>query len=209
MRDIFTAPELQKGRATLYGCRLLLAVCLLNIGIHASGAGNAASSSADTAVTEYQVKALYLYYFAKFVDWPQASFAAKNTPITVAILGDDAFAALVEQIAKNKTAQERPIAIRRLKWPADVRGCHILFISTYERRRLAQLSGTLQSNPILTVTETEEGLQDKGIMNLIMEGGKIQFEADMAAAEKAQLRISSKLLRMARGATGKILAKKE
>lgn len=195
----------RKSQAAVNICSLLLAVCLLGVCTEATGANNAA----DPAVTEYQVKALYLYYFAKFVDWPQNTFANKTSPIIIGIIGDVSFGNLVEEIAKNKTAQEHPIVIRRLKWSSDLRSCHMLFISTFEHKRFAQISAILHSSPILTITEMEDGVQDKGIMNLIIEGSKVQFEVDIAAAERAQLRISSKLLRMAKGTTGSVLAKKE
>jgi hypothetical protein len=203
MFDTPNKKGLRKSQAA--ACICLLAVCLRGVCIEAIGANKAA----DPAVTEYQVKALYLYYFAKFVDWPQNTFEDKTSPIIIGIIGDDAFGNLVEAIAKNKTAQEHPIAIRRLKWSSDLRSCHMLFISTFERKRLAQISAILHSRPILTITEMEDSLQDKGIMNLIIEGGKVQFEVDIAAAERAQLRISSKLLRMAKGTTGSILSEKE
>jgi hypothetical protein len=161
------------------------------------------AASAESPVTEYEVKALYVYYFAKFVDWPQGAFPAKNSPITIGIFGDDPFGAMLDTIVKNKTIQEHPIAIRILKWPPDLRTCQLLYVSVSEQKRFSQISEALRYRPILTITEAEDNLQAKGILNLFIEGGKVQFEVDLARAEKAHLQISSKLLRLARGITGK------
>jgi hypothetical protein len=172
-------------------------------------ASNAALSTSEPSISEYQVKALYLYYFAKFVDWPATTFASKTAPIVIGIIGNDAFSNLVIEATRNKAIQEHPVVVRRLKWSDNIRSCNIVFVDIYESKGFVQFSGVLQSSSILTVTEMEESQQNKGIMNLFIEGGRVQFEIDAAAAEKAQLRISSKLLRMARKITGIHTGKKE
>jgi hypothetical protein len=166
------------------------------------------SALEEPAVTENEVKALYVYYFAKFIDWPSDTFPTKNSPITIGVIGDDRVGALLGNIAKSKTIQEHPIVIRNMKWPVDPRACHLVYISSSEQKRFSQLIESLQSHPVLTITEAEENLQAKGIMNLFVEGGKVQFEVDLTRAQKANLQISSKLLRLARGVTGKTLVGK-
>ncbi len=170
-------------------------------------AGNA--SADDPTVTEYEVKAAYIYYFAKFIEWSPEAFVSKSTPLTIGIIGDDEFGRLLGNIVKNKTIQDRPIAVRPVKTPADFRTCHMVFVSSSEQKRFRQIADSLQGTAILTITEAEEGSSVRGIMNLFVEGGKVQFEVDMSAAEKANLRISSKLLRLARGSTRAHLGKGE
>jgi hypothetical protein len=183
-------------------CRLaLLFLILIAIAPQCLFSSNAASG--EPVVTEYEVKAAYIFNFAKFVDWPSNVFPARNSPIIIGIIGDDEFGTLLGNIVKGKTIQERTIVVRPLKWSADFNSCHIVFIGASEQKQLKQIADNLHDRPVLTITEAEEDLQAKGIMNLIVEGGKVQFKIDIAGAEKAHLQISSKLLRLARGYTGK------
>jgi hypothetical protein len=156
----------------------------------------------DRALTEYEVKAAYIYYFAKFIDWPQTVFSAKSAPITIGVVGNDEFGNILTNIVKDKTIQEHPIQVRLLKWPVDLRYCQMVFVGVAEQKRLRQIADSIKGNAVLTISETEEGSQAKGIVNLFVEGGKVQFEVNIAEAEKARLRISSKLLRLARGTVG-------
>jgi hypothetical protein len=167
------------------------------------------NAGAEVPITENEVKAAYVFYFAKFVVWPQDTFETTYAPITIGVLGDDEFGSILEKISKGKTIQEHPIAVRLLKWPVDPRSCHIVYIGPAEQKRFIQIVESLQNSSVLTVTETEADLRVKGIINLFVEGGKVQFEANIARAEKAHLQISSKLLRMARGFSGKGLGKGE
>jgi hypothetical protein len=209
MANTYSLGRSQKACRIFYTIFGLFAAFTLNITTDAVGANNIPLNSLNTSVSEYQVKALYLYYFAKFVDWPSDAFATKSSPIVIGIIGDDSFGNLVEEVTKNKTIQERPVMVRRLKWSDNLRSCHMLFVDIYERKGLVQFSDVFQSSPILTVTEMEEAFQNKGIMNLFVESGKVQFEINLAAAEKARLRISSKLLRMAKVTTEKKLGMKK
>jgi hypothetical protein len=212
MKNMVNAPYSIRPRKTwraYYALFCLFAALYFNASSNAVRANNAAPSSFEPSVSEYQVKALYLYYFAKFVDWPASAFSAKTSPIIIGIIGDNSFINLVEEVTKKKTIQERPVVIHHLKWSENIRSCHMLFVDIYERKGLAQFHDALQSSPILIVTEMEDAYPDKGIMNLFVENGKVQFEIDLAAAEKAQLRISSKLLRMAKVTAGRSSGKKE
>ena len=182
---------------TIFGA-LLLVVLAAGILVHRCVAK---AVSEDQSASEYEVKAAYIYYFAKFTEWPADVLPAKF-PITIGVIGDNEFASLLSNIVKNKKVQEHLITVRILKWSADLRACHMVYVSSSERKRFVQIARSLQQYPILTVTEAEDGSQAKGIMNLFFEGGRVQFEADIPGAERAHLQISSKLLRLARGSTG-------
>ena len=163
----------------------------------------------DTSMSEYDVKALYVYYFARFVEWPAIAFPAPNAPIRIGIIGDTAFASLLADIVKDKTIQEHSIAVTNLKWPADLNSYQILYVASSEQRRFAQIEETVKQQPVLTVTEVDEDARIKGIMNLFIAGGKVQFDVSLARAEKAGLQISSKLLRLAHGYAGINMAKRD
>jgi len=163
---------------------------------------SANTAATERAVSEYEVKAAYVYNFAKFVDWPENAFLLINSPITIGIIGDVEFGNLLEKTVKDRMIQERSIRIQAMKWPADLRGCHIVYVGASEQRRFQQIAESVRNSPVLTITEAEDTSQDKGILNLFIEGGKVQFEVNSARAEQARLKISSKLLRLARGAAG-------
>ncbi len=161
----------------------------------------ATPAAPDRPPTEYEVKAAYIYYFAKFVNWPEGAFPSRNTPIIIGISGDGEFAALLTAIVKDKTIQEHPISVRLLKSAADIQGCHIMYVGSSELKRSKPMMDSLRGQPTLTVTEADASYASKGIINLFMEGGKVLFEVDIPAAERARLQISSKLLRLSHGST--------
>jgi hypothetical protein len=156
-----------------------------------------AASNPESQVSEYEVKAAYIYYFAKFTEWPSEVLPNSNSPIIIGIIGNSEFASTLENIVKGKTVQNHPILIHNLKIPAIFSGCHIIFISSYEQQHVNQIIGSLRSASILTVTEAEKSSRSKGLINLLVEEGKVHFEIDLASTTKAGLKISSKLLRLA------------
>jgi hypothetical protein len=154
-----------------------------------------APSHAETPTPhEYQVKAAFLYTFIKFVEWPNAGAAR---PLCVAVLGQDPFGEDLEGI-KGKSAKGRSIVIKRYRKVEDVKDCDVLFISASEKGHLARLLKQLQNSPVLTVADHEGFCQAGGMINLITVKNKVGFEINTAAAQRAQLHISSQLLKLAK-----------
>jgi hypothetical protein len=149
------------------------------------------------AAEEYTVKAAYLYNFAKFVEWPQQTFATPTAPIILCILGRDPFGDSLDKIAE-KTVGERPVAIRRLAQVEETNGCHVLFVSRSESTRLQSILNGLAPAPILTVSDIPGFADAGGMIGLINVGQRIRFEINLRAATRAQLKISSQLLKLAR-----------
>ncbi len=183
-------------------CALGIFLSAALILILASPGISANTVATERVISEHEVKAAYVYNFAKFVDWPENAFPLNNSPITIGIIGDVEFGILMEKAVKDKMIQERAVRIQNLKWPADLRGCQIVYVTSSEQRRFRQIAESVRNSPVLTITEVEDRSQDKGILNLFIEGGKVQFEINSAGAEQARLKISSKLLRLARGTAG-------
>ena len=148
--------------------------------------------------SEYQLKAAFLYNFAKFVEWPAGALGDPGEPIVLGILGKDPFGPTLEETIRNKTVQGRPLVIRRGDTLQEFKYCHILFITTSERRRLPQIFSILGKGAVLTVGETEHFTQLGGIINFTVEESKIRFEISVDNAEQSGLKISSQLLRLAR-----------
>jgi hypothetical protein len=149
------------------------------------------------AAEEYAVIAAYLYDFAKFVEWPQQTLAIPTAPIILCILGSDPFGDSLDKIAE-KTVGEHPVAIRRLARVEETHGCHVLFLSSSESMRLQSILNGLAKVSILTVSDIPGFAEAGGMIGLVNVGQRIRFEINLRAATRAQLKISSQLLKLAR-----------
>jgi hypothetical protein len=162
---------------------------------------SAAVRALNSPITEYEVKAAYIYNFAKFIDWPANVLPNNNSAIVIGVIGSSEFTSTLTSAVKGKSILNHPIMVRSVKWPLDSHPCHILFISSYEQPRAKEITSALQSTPVLSITETEKTSRAKGIINLLVDNGKVRFEIDASQAEKNGLKISSKLLRLAVGSS--------
>jgi len=147
--------------------------------------------------TEYQIKAAFLFNFAKFVEWPAAAFAEETSPMVIGILGENPFRDDLERMVRGKTINNRPLVIKEFRSPAEATNCHVLFISTSEKQRLPEILKSLHGISVLTVGETDRFTETGGMINFVAEGNKIRFQINEVAARSAGLKISSKLLSLA------------
>jgi hypothetical protein len=157
----------------------------------------------DGALPEYQVKALFLLNFTKYVDWPPQAFAGSNTPVTIGLCGDSKVVEALKNIAAGKSVGGRPIVIRQLESADDSSQCHILFIGESESSRVGGILEKASGLPILTVGEGELFSRNGGIIKFVLKNENVRLEIDLAAAKKAGLTVSSKLLAVADVVTGK------
>jgi hypothetical protein len=148
-------------------------------------------------IDEYQVKAAFVYNFAKFVEWPAHSFTGPSAPIVICILGDDPFGSLLDIPVNGKLVEGRPLVVRRMSDVRHVKACQILFISSSERKRLASILAEVKLCGILTVGDMAGFAAEGGVITLQLEDGRVRFQVNMDAAEQQGLRISSKLLSLA------------
>ena len=146
---------------------------------------------------EYQVKAVFLFNFAQFVDWPASAFPDSTAPLVIGVLGDDPFGPYLDETVRGETVRGRPLAIRRYQTIDDVKTCHILFVSPSEEDRLEDILASLKHRAILTVSDGAGFAERGGMIRLVSERNKIRMRINVAAAEGVQLTISSKLLRAA------------
>jgi hypothetical protein len=155
--------------------------------------------------SDVEVKAAFLVNFPKYVEWPATAFATTNSPIRVAIFGDDNVAAEFEKILKDrKVLPGRPVEFKRITSEGELTGDYqILFLGESRRDRIPGILESLKNTSILTVGENEGFLDQNGIINLIHRNKKIRIEVNLAAARQAHLSISSKLLNVADTVKGK------
>ena len=149
------------------------------------------------AFDEYQVKAAFLYNFAKFVDWPASTFASASDPIDICILGQNPFGSTLETMVLGKKIGDRPFTVRTVTDIQLARHCQILFIGAGEWKRTRALLDALKGASVLTVGETDDFTAAGGVIAFQLEGPRVRIQIALEPAERAKLRISSKLLRLA------------
>ena len=162
--------------------------------------GIAGTRSAEENV-EYNLKAAFLFNFTKFVDWPPAGDAAsidEKGPFQLCILGEDPYGKSLDDVVANETVGGRPIVVRRLPRGTDPRSCQILFLGRMEREREAEVLAGLRGAPVLTVGESDRFLADGGLINFFLDARRVRFEINLQNVDRTPLKISSKLLRLAR-----------
>lgn len=163
----------------------------------------------------YQLKAAFIYNFIKFVEWPKDKIADGNEPISVGIIGKDPFGNAFEPL-KDKKAKGRKIVVKRFKGFEElkkdnekdknklqreikaIRKCNVLFICCTEKESQREIINSVKANSILTIGESEVFFKSGGIINFLVEDKKVRFEINNTAAKDAKLKISSKLLRLAK-----------
>lgn len=152
------------------------------------------------AVAEYKVKAAFLFNFAKFVDWPEPNGGTQS--LVIGVVGVDPFGENLDQVVRDKLVGSRSFELRRFASLEQMEPCHILFISSSESSRLDEILKVLDGTATLTVGEDEECLRKGGIIRFFTQANKIRFEINLDAAEYEGLRLSSRLLQVARTVSG-------
>jgi uncharacterized protein DUF4154 len=183
------------GKTLCSGRSAAMAICkLVLIGLVI---GLSYRSLAQEPHSEYEVKAAFLFNFAKFVDWPPKAFADTNSPIVLGILGKNVFGNDLEKTIRDRKVNDHEFQFKILTSAADATNCHIVFISPSEKANFSKIIGSLHNASVLTVSETDGFIQAGGMINFKIEDAKIRFEISDEAAKKAGLKISSKLLSLA------------
>jgi hypothetical protein len=146
---------------------------------------------------EHQVKAVYLFNFAQFVEWPKQSFESPEAPFVIGILGKDAVGGTLEEVVRGESLNGRRFEVRQFAEPDKVGPCHVLFIGRDMAAGLEQALATLRGRSVLTVTDIEGAEQLGAVITLFKDSKRIRMRINVAAARANELVISSKLLRPA------------
>lgn len=172
------------------GVSLLLAFFLATFAFRAGAV-------AAPPAPEYQLKAVFLYNFAQFVNWPPEAFERTDAPLVIGIVGDDPFGSFLDDLVRGEKIGERPIAIRRFARGEPITACHILFISPSEAGNFEKIIAQLKGRSILSVSDIPSFSRRGGMIRFVNESGKIRMRVNLKAAKSAGLELSSKLLRPA------------
>jgi YfiR/HmsC-like len=173
-----------------WGCGLLaLAVALFAV--------STAPAADPGAASEYQIKAVFLFNFTKYVDWPATAFADAQAPLVIGVLGDDPFGVALDETVQGEKVNGRALVVRRYHQKEEIKDCQILFVSQTEAPQLEQIVAGLKGRSVLTVGDTDKFTDRGGMIWLVTENNKIRLKINLDAAKAANLTISSNLLRAA------------
>ncbi|HZR17832.1 MAG TPA: YfiR family protein [Verrucomicrobiae bacterium] len=161
------------------------------------GVGNDAGAE-QLSAQEYAVKAAYLFNFVKFVEWPPTAFSSPEEPFVIGVMGESPFGDVLERVIHNKKLNDHPLVLRQYKRGDDLKGCHLVFVSRSEKDHFDEIAQALKGGAVLLVGEEESFLSRGGMINFFVESDTVKFSINLPAAEGAGLKISSKLLNVAR-----------
>jgi len=156
-----------------------------------------ATYGVEPVAEEYQVKGAFLLNFTKFVDWPPQVFEGPGAPIAICILGQNPFGQPLDRAARETVVASRTVSVRQVSDGQQAGQCQIVFMGASERKRSRAWLDALRGKSVLTVGESEGFLANGGVINFKLEGERVRIEISMAAAERAGLHISAKLLSLA------------
>ncbi len=144
---------------------------------------------------EYQLKAVFLFNFAQFVQWPENAFANADTPIVIGVLGGDPFGPILDETVRGERIGGRPLVIQRYRRVEEIGLCHILFINGSESAQLEKILSALSGRSILTVSDADRAARRGVMVRFVTEKKRVRLRINLDAAKLAGLTISSKLLR--------------
>jgi hypothetical protein len=184
------SPVVPRTRRRAFGSLLLLALALGGTPYRANGGSDRADSR--------EVKAVFLLNFLSFAEWPAAKLGAPPARLTVAVLGDPSFAALVERAAAGRTVNGRPVTVHSIDTPEQAATAHLVFIASSQARRLPAVLRTVADATVLTVGDTDGFAREGVAINLYTFDNRLRIEVNSTAAARAGVRLSANLMRLAR-----------
>lgn len=156
-----------------------------------------ATGAAGAQPSENEVKAAFLFSFAKFVEWPEGLLGPVETPFAFCLLGESALDEPLEEAVRGKHVRGRPAVVHRASDLADLGGCRILFVGRSEAGRLSEIVAALRDRPVLTVGDHAGFVGAGGMIEFVLRQRRVRFRIDQGASSRAGLAISAKLLGLA------------
>lgn len=158
----------------------------------------ASAAGVPASLPEREVKAAFLFNFAKFVEWPPEALGTEEGPFRLCLIGGDPFDKALDRMVEGKSVHERALVVQTISSPIQGRGCHLLFIAPSEEGRLPDILSALDDAPVLTVGDTRRFVQKGGMIQFLLEEKKIRFHINQDRAAASGLKISSQLMKLAK-----------
>ncbi len=156
------------------------------------------SSGQSKTASEYQVKAVFLYNFTQFVDWPSSSFSGPEDPFVIGIVGDDPFSSYLDETIAGEKVGTHPLVIKRFSDARDISRCHMLYVNSEDPEWVRRVLTSVSHRNILTVSDLPDFNRLGGIIRFFTEDKRIRLQINLEKSKDAQLNISSKLLSVAK-----------
>lgn len=146
---------------------------------------------------EYQIKAVFLFNFTQFVEWPVTAFPEQNAPFVIGIVGPDPFGDYLDETVRGENLQGHPLVVKRFPSHDEVETCHILFIHESDKASIKRILEKVKDKPVLTVSDVTNFAKQGGMIRFVTENNKTRIQINLEAAKRAEVTISSKLLKLA------------
>ena len=147
--------------------------------------------------TEYQVKAVYLFNFGRFVEWPSSASAPRGQPFAVCVLGQDPFGPALDAALAGEIIDRAPVVAKRIPKPEHAVNCRVLFISSSEESQMRDVLAALDKTSVLTVSDMPQFTKRGGMVQFLLDGNRVRFEVNLVATQRVGLNLSSDLLKLA------------
>ena len=147
---------------------------------------------------EYQVKAEYLYNFVQFVNWPDSAWPSADAPFRICVAGADPFGPILDRAVQGERVGGHPLRVERPAADANMDRCQVVFLSANETPRSPGILKAITSTSVLTIGESTDFLLAGGAIAFALDGGRVRFDVNLQSPHLKDLRVSSKLLRLAR-----------
>lgn len=162
----------------------------------------ASFASAQSQMSEYDVKAAYLFNFGKFVRFAPSDAVIKRQSFDICVVGEDPFGHTLDELTANEQLDSKPVHVVRVKTAAEAHGCAIAYLSASGATQVETDLNALRGQPILTVSDAPNFLQRGGMMQFVTVANHVRFSVNLDAVRSAQLSLSSELLRVAKSVNG-------
>jgi len=167
-------------------------------GLLALLATSASPWALSAAVSEYQLKAVFLFNFSEFVSWPPQAFSGEDAPLVIGVLGRDPFGTDLDSVVRGEHVGSHTLVVHRYEDVSDVKNCQILFIDRSQAPQLRHVLDALRGRAILTVSDIKDGASAGVMIDLVNDDSHIRLQINVNAARESGLAISAKLLRPAK-----------
>ena len=188
-----TTPRAWRAQARGWLAGMMIAV--LAVG---GASGIARAAPMEVQASENRVKAAFVYKFSDYIEWPADAFDAPDSPLVIGVLGADALAGELARIAAAHTAAGRRVVVKKLRYGDQLAGLHMVFIGRTDSRRINEALTASKGTAALTITESADGLKQGSMINFVVVADKVRFDVALPSAEASHLKISSRLLAVAR-----------
>jgi len=192
--DVLSISPRRRFAARALGLLAIGALALLLLSTRAL----AIAAPVELQATENRVKAAFVYKFGDYIEWPPEAFDAVDSPLVIGVVGADALADELTRIAAGRTISGRRVAVKKLRYGDELSGLHVVFIGRSDTRRVTEALEASKGRPALTITETADGLKLGSVINFVVVANKVRFDVALPPAEASRLKISSRLLAVAR-----------